>query len=541
MTAGAAAMLPALAACTGGDDGGGAEGASDQGGEQAEAAPDPEEVVETRELVTAFGRCEVGIRPLVRTGDHCVLTLDIAATALPEGEGNLVTNRFEAHASSLHAAAHLDSWAGMRLVDAGGAAIRLPATTADGTIVVHASEPAGEETYGALRLEQQAEDPLRVQLLYAVPEADVATIGLLMPGWYIDAVPVIDAEVPAARPGDGAEAVEALIAEVEHAPVIPLEGYSSQLGGGVQVIESTEQVQIDLAGDVLFDSSSSEIDSRADEVLDAAAATISAYEGGTVDVVGHTDDVGGEAENQTLSEERAAAVVDALADRLDAASYELRPEGRGESEPVVPNDSAGRRQRNRRVTLTLTAARTTETEVDSAGELPEFDAGPLGDGAEAAGADGFERAPDDDHSYRVTAPSARRVNGVLEVTVLAERLPGEGTGAYGSALDLGAGVYSYRGSGTGYSSDNAGFAPRLLMGTSAVYPLDYALGDSAIEGHVEWRNASDPRSGDDAAPGDTLRFVALYRDVPGAETLVLDQPFVLGIAPYRFTDIPIEE
>jgi outer membrane protein OmpA-like peptidoglycan-associated protein len=533
-------MLPVLAACIGGGDEADAEGASDQGGEQADPAPDPEEVVETRELVTAFGRCEVGIRPLVRSGDHCVLTLDIAATAVPEGESSLDTNRFEAHASPLHAASYLDSWAGVRLVDAGGSAIRLPATTADGTILVRASESAGEETYSALRLDQQEDDPLRVQLLYAVPEEDVTTIGLLIPGWYIDAVPVIDAEVPAARPGDGAEALEELIAEVENAPVIPLEGYSSQLGGGVQVIESTEQVQIDLAGDVLFDSSSSEIDARADKVLDAAAATISAYEGGTVDVVGHTDDVGGDAENQTLSEERAAAVVDALADRLDTASYELRPEGRGESEPIASNDSAANRQRNRRVTLTLTAARTSQTEVGSDGELPEFDAGPLDDGAEAAGPDGFERSPDDDHSYHVTVPSARRVNGMLEVTVLAERLPGEGTGAYGSALDLGAGVYSYRGKGTGYSSDNAGFAPRLLMGTSAVYPLDYALGESAIEGHVEWRNASDPRSGDDAAPGDTLRFVALYRDIPGAETLVLDQPFVLGIAPYRLTDIPIE-
>ena len=58
--------------------------------------------------------------------------------------------------------------------------------------------------------------------------------------------------------------------------------------------------------------------------------------------------------------------------------------------------------------------------------------------------------------------------------------------------------------------------------------------------NYEWRNASDPSGRDGAAVGDTLRFVALYRDLPGAETLDIEQPYELGAVPFRFTDIPIE-
>ena len=71
--------------------------------------------------------------------------------------------------------------------------------------------------------------------------------------------------------------------------------------------------------------------------------------------------------------------------------------------------------------------------------------------------------------------------------------------------------------------------------------MDYRLGDSAIEGASEWRNASDTSAGDFASGGETLRFVALYRDVPGATSITLEQPFVLGTSPWRLTDIPVEE
>ena len=67
-----------------------------------------------------------------------------------------------------------------------------------------------------------------------------------------------------------------------------------------------------------------------------------------VEIAGHTDDVGNDAHNLTLSNNRAKAVVSYLtsngvsADRLVAKGY-------GESKPFVPNTDAESRQKNRRV------------------------------------------------------------------------------------------------------------------------------------------------------------------------------------------------
>lgn len=532
---GAAVLLPVLAACTDAAEGEpAADGASDQGGGESPAAPavDPEEVVETRALATGYGEVELAVHPVVRAGEHCVLTVDVTATAVPDGEDGVATGRFAGDVSLYRSSATAEDWGALRLVDAGGAAIRLVATTADGKVVARSSADLGEIT----------EDGLRLQLVYAAPEADVDTIGLLLPGWYLEALPVVEGEVPELG-GDPERDVslEELVSGLDQAPVIALEGYAKRLEGGVQTIESNEKLEIRLDGDVLFDSSSFEIDDRAAQVLDAAAESIGAYEGGVVDVVGHTDDVGGDAENQTLSEQRAQAVVEALAARIDTSLYELRPDGRGESEPLVPNDSDENKQLNRRVTLTLTARKTSQIEVETDGQTPDFDPGPLQQGLEAPGPEGFDRATDAGHEYRFSSPSARRIDGLLEVTVLAERIGGEGSGGAGAMVNLDSGgVWSYRGSATGHSAKLAGFAPRLLVGATATYPLDYLLGESMMPDNFEWRNASDPSGRDSAAVGDTLRFVALYRDLPGAEMLDIEQPYELGSVPFRFTGIPIE-
>ncbi|MGP9537370.1 OmpA family protein [Brachybacterium sp. AOP43-C2-M15] len=539
---GAGAVVPLLASCTQEDD---PEDLGTAKGEaQAEATDaagtaepgDPEAVVATCAVVTELGELELDVLPVVRAGDCCVLTMDLRVTQQPEGDGSLRGRRFEGDATLVSGPVTAEGWAALRLIDGGGSQVRLLATTSDG-------DPVGRSS-ASLSEAMESDEAMRLQMLFAAPEDDVTSIGLLLPGWFVPDIPVVDGAAPEIA-ADGDEEIpdlDALIEQAEVLPVLPLEGYTRQLDGGVEVIESEEKVEIRLAGDVLFDSSSYEVDGRADEVLDAAAATISDYEGGTVAVVGHTDDVGGDAENQTLSENRATAVAEALAERIDTSVHQLITEGRGESEPLIDDASDEARRLNRRVELTLTSRRVERTEVDTSGEVPPFDPGLLGDGQEADAAEGFVRVSRSDVRYRVSAPAARRLDGLLEVTVLAERLEEGSTGevGYGDTVDLGTGVYSYRGDSTGYSSHNAGFAPRLLVGSTATYPLDYRLGDSAIEGDVEWRNASDTSASDDARPGDTLRFVALYRDLPGVDTVVLEQTAVLGATPFRLTGIPIE-
>lgn len=74
-----------------------------------------------------------------------------------------------------------------------------------------------------------------------------------------------------------------------------------------------------------------------------------------IEIEGHTDSVGSEQLNQSLSEKRAAAVRDYLAGRgLPAVRISMT--GLGESTPVASNDTAAGRQQNRRVELVIAPA-----------------------------------------------------------------------------------------------------------------------------------------------------------------------------------------
>ena len=69
-------------------------------------------------------------------------------------------------------------------------------------------------------------------------------------------------------------------------------------------------------------------------------------------IIGHTDDVGKDDYNQTLSEGRAKSVKKEMVDRgIDAKRIETT--GRGEKDPIVPNDSEKHRQMNRRVEIEI--------------------------------------------------------------------------------------------------------------------------------------------------------------------------------------------
>ena len=69
-------------------------------------------------------------------------------------------------------------------------------------------------------------------------------------------------------------------------------------------------------------------------------------------IVGHTDDIGSDRSNQALSEGRCKEVKQAMIDRgVNAQRIEI--EGRGERDPIVPNDNDAHRQMNRRVEIVL--------------------------------------------------------------------------------------------------------------------------------------------------------------------------------------------
>ena len=110
---------------------------------------------------------------------------------------------------------------------------------------------------------------------------------------------------------------------------------------------------ITLEDSVLFDFGSSDLRSEASTTLTNLATVLKDSKAPKVQVQGHTDSVSDDASNQTLSEQRAKAVTDALTS--DGVTAAIESVGYGETRPVAPNESsdgsdnpAGRRL-NRRV------------------------------------------------------------------------------------------------------------------------------------------------------------------------------------------------
>ena len=68
-------------------------------------------------------------------------------------------------------------------------------------------------------------------------------------------------------------------------------------------------------------------------------------------IEGHTDNVGAAAANQTLSEQRAAAVKQFLVSTYGIDAARLQTKGYGSSKPISPNTTPEGRQNNRRVEL----------------------------------------------------------------------------------------------------------------------------------------------------------------------------------------------
>jgi outer membrane protein OmpA-like peptidoglycan-associated protein len=103
-------------------------------------------------------------------------------------------------------------------------------------------------------------------------------------------------------------------------------------------------------GDVLFDTGKSTLKPGAFATIERLATVLKEDQERKVLIEGHTDSVGAEEYNQSLSERRASAVQAALFERGVAAS-QISTVGRGESTPIASNDDAGGRQQNRRVEL----------------------------------------------------------------------------------------------------------------------------------------------------------------------------------------------
>jgi outer membrane protein OmpA-like peptidoglycan-associated protein len=152
--------------------------------------------------------------------------------------------------------------------------------------------------------------------------------------------------------------------------VMDIKGMATGIGGGTSGIVATVQqvrqamqdlgatetaieVRVDLPADVLFDFDKATIRPDAAQALGKLATVIRGFPSAQVLLEGHTDSMGNDAYNQSLSERRADAVKTWLVGKeaLDAARF--RTQGFGETKPVASNDTEQGRQKNRRVVAVI--------------------------------------------------------------------------------------------------------------------------------------------------------------------------------------------
>jgi outer membrane protein OmpA-like peptidoglycan-associated protein len=104
--------------------------------------------------------------------------------------------------------------------------------------------------------------------------------------------------------------------------------------------------------DVLFASGKYSLMPGAREKLAKVVGILIAYPGLNIEVGGYTDDVGSDAMNQKLSENRAGSVRDYLVTE-GVSNNSVTSKGFGNTMPVASNDNSAGRQANRRVELVV--------------------------------------------------------------------------------------------------------------------------------------------------------------------------------------------
>jgi len=122
-------------------------------------------------------------------------------------------------------------------------------------------------------------------------------------------------------------------------------------GTGATVVQTEDnRLKLDIPSDISFDVGRADIKPNFRAVLDTFASGLVKNPITTITIVGHTDSSGTDAINNPLSLNRAASVRDYLVTR-GVASNRIIVEGRGSREPLVPNDTAANKSKNRRVEI----------------------------------------------------------------------------------------------------------------------------------------------------------------------------------------------
>ena len=342
----------------------------------------------------------------------------------------------------------------------------------------------------------------------------------------------------------------------EKAAVVDLERYTRAIDDSASTRTTDKDVTVTLASDVTFDSDSYNLTAAADAQLQTVADQIAQYpDGGSLDIVGHTDDVADDAHNQKLSEDRAAAVKDRLAQLTDLGKWQVSTTGKGESEPAIKDTTDEARAANRRVVTTITPTNGTQngaTPSSTPSAAPSSSSTPDGNlpestGPTGKGPDGVTvPEPDGKGQVTFTLDHATRTGGLLLAQLTATTGPG-GTGSTGLNMwltdPLGPAItaltQSARGENGGMGAVEISEGLTLLADGQRVYPADY------LPPGGDWhRPLTELSAADSLKEGAATTICVAWPDT-GQDTLTLDHaaPRTRGISSYayRLTDIPVIE
>ena len=123
---------------------------------------------------------------------------------------------------------------------------------------------------------------------------------------------------------------------------------------GANVERVGEGIVVEFNDNILFGFDSTELSSAAKENLVKLADILQKYPDTDITIQGHTDNSGSEEYNQDLSERRAIAVANYVAEQ-GIEGPRMTIIGFGEEEPKYSNDSSVGRSQNRRVEFLITA------------------------------------------------------------------------------------------------------------------------------------------------------------------------------------------
>ena len=383
-------------------------------------------------------------------------------------------------------------------------------------------------------------------------KVDTDTVTVMVPMAGFTTVSVLDAKDAKKAKIDLSIAQAALKQSSNAAPEladpVAIERYTRALDDSTSTHAGGKDITVTLASDVTFASDSADLAPGAEAQLQTVATQLGQHpNGGTLTIVGHTDDVQDDAYNQTLSEKRANAVKTRLEQLTKLDKWKTSVSGKGESEPKIKDTTDQARAANRRVEITLTPTggttpknTTTPTPNTSGGgngggKLPDPQ-GPVAKGPE--GVTLTSKGGDTQGDVTITLDHVTRAGGYLLGTLTCTVKDGS-TGAPLHPLlqDPETALSNQRDEDNGsISTLIASDGLTLLAAGERIFPADY--NDAYDKQH---RPLTELNLYDHLKNGTTT--VCVVWPDPSGDTITLDHPTGKYSTPdtaYRLTDIPIK-